>query len=54
MPHDQLSLWSVFWKSKETEQQKKFFKVRFGIVWRGSDPACFTSMRTYATLVKSS
>jgi len=48
MPHDQLSLWSVFWKSKETE------KVRFGIVWRGSDPACFASMRTYATLVKSS
>jgi hypothetical protein len=54
MPPDRLSLWSVFWKSKATQRQKKIFKVRFGIVWHGSDPVCFASMRAYATLVKSS
>jgi hypothetical protein len=54
MPHDQFSLWSVFWKSKETQRQKKIFKARFGIVWHGSDQVCFASVPTYATLVKSS
>jgi hypothetical protein len=41
-------------KIRENAETAESFNVRLGIVWHLSDPVCFASMRTYASLVKSS